>query len=93
VTQRQFVSDVNRLLAKYSPATAPTSVVLYSTNTYKFAVSLMALTLRGCTVILPPNGQPETLKALLQQTPCFLGDSELVEPLGIDFINIENLPE
>nr|WP_231617967.1 AMP-binding protein [Pseudoalteromonas sp. NZS127] len=53
----------------------------------------MALTLRGCTVILPPNGQPETLKALLQQTPCFLGDSELVEPLGIDFINIENLPE
>jgi len=93
VTQRQFVSDVNRLLAKYSPGTAPTSVVLYSTNTYKFAVSLMALTLRGCTVILPPNGQPETLKALLQQTPCFLGDSELVEPLGIDFINIENLPE
>nr|WP_257025412.1 AMP-binding protein [Pseudoalteromonas sp. MIP2626] len=53
----------------------------------------MALTLRGCTVILPPNGQPETLKALLQQTPFFLGDSELVEPLGIDFINIENLPE
>ncbi|WP_372760570.1 AMP-binding protein [Pseudoalteromonas sp.] len=93
ISQRQFVSDVNRLLAKFSPASVPSSVVLYSTNTYKFAVSLMALTLRGCTVILPPNGQPETLKALLQQTPYFLGDSELVAPLGIDLIDIENLPE
>jgi acyl-coenzyme A synthetase/AMP-(fatty) acid ligase len=93
VTQQQFMRDINRLLAKFPAAGAPSSVVLYSTNTYKFAVSLMALTLSGCTVILPPNGQPETLKALLQQTRYFLGDSEPVSQLDLDITDIENLPE
>lgn len=93
VTQRQFMADINRLLAKYPTASAPSSVVLYSTDTYKFAVSLMALTLSGCTVILPPNGQPETLKALLKQTEYFLGDSELVAPLDIAITDIASLPE
>lgn len=91
ISERQFVNDVNEVFAKLSTLKRASSVVLYSTDTYTFAVSLFALSLSECTVILPPNGQPATLNALLKQTPYFIGDSEIVTNLEADFLDISTL--
>jgi len=91
ISERQFVSDINEVLAKLSTLNAKSSVVLYTTDTYKFAVYLFALALHGNTVILPPNGQPATLNSLLKQTPFFIGESELVADLEADFLDIGTL--
>ncbi|MEI8703705.1 AMP-binding protein [Pseudoalteromonas sp. B62] len=91
ISEREFVSDINEVLAKLSTLNATSSVVLYTTDAYKFSVYLFALALHGNTVILPPNGQPETLNSLLKQTPFFIGESELIADLAADFLDVSTL--
>ena len=91
LSERQFVNDINQVLAKIPQSPTKASAVLFNSSSYDFAVNLFALAHKGWTIILPPNGQSETLNALLEQTPYYLGDSDLVEHATTPFENIGNL--
>ena len=84
-------NDINQVLAKIPQSPTKASAVLFNSSSYDFAVNLFALAHKGWTIILPPNGQSETLNALLEQTPYYLGDSDLVEHATTPFENIGNL--
>lgn len=92
VSERQFVNDINSVVAKIPPSPKKAAAVLINTNSYDFAVNLFALAQKGWTVVLPPNGQPKTINSLLKQTPYYLGDSDLIADTSATFENIATLP-
>ncbi len=57
--------------------------VLYDSDSFRFAVGLLALLHSGRTPLLPGNAQPGTLQELAPQVQGFLG-----EPHGVDAIAI-----
>ncbi len=75
VNHQQFFADIAAFKAKLHTLKSPCHVVLFHPDTYQFAVRLFALACAGHNVILPPNGQPETLRLLLAQAPVFAGDT------------------
>jgi len=98
-TVTDLVDDVSRALAKidqYFVGTSSTSnsdgVILYHTDSYQFTVRLLALALAGKHVVLPANGQPETLNALLRQYPAYFGQAPvpLVPELAPELIPTAN---
>ena len=91
ITQSEFIADVTHFQSQLQQLKPASQVVLFHPDTYQFAVRLFALATRGHTVILPPNGQPETLQIFLQQSAIFCGDdSHLLFTDGL--LNIENQP-
>ncbi|MEI8646180.1 hypothetical protein P4S56_19175 [Pseudoalteromonas sp. Hal056] len=68
ITHTQFFADIAAYQSKLTALKAGSHVVLFHPDTYQFAVRLFALACSGHNVILPPNGQHETLSLLLAQS-------------------------
>ncbi len=77
IDKAQFNQDIANYQQRLNSLPAKSHVVLFHQDTYQFAVRLFALARMGHNVVLPPNGQPETLRILLAQTPIFCGDDSL----------------
>lgn len=64
-------------------------VILFHSDSYQFVVRLFALALAGKNVVLPANGQKETLESLLVEYQAYIGE-ELISPQNnIDCYSIE----
>jgi 4-coumarate--CoA ligase (photoactive yellow protein activation family) len=81
---RAFVAAITARL----PSPARGSVVLACRDRYHFCAGLLAALRAGFPVMLPPNGQPETVRALLHgvELAAFLRDDE---GEGIDLRSLE----
>ena len=88
ITREQFFADISAFQHKLAGLKPTSHVVLFHPDTYQFAVRLFALACSGHNVILPPNGQPETLRLLLAQSPIFAGDARELDT-RIVFNNLE----
>ena len=88
ITREQFFADISAFQHKLAGLKPTSHVVLFHPDTYQFAVRLFAPARSGHNVILPPNGQPETLRLLLAQSPIFAGDARELDT-GIVFNNLE----
>lgn len=87
-----FMADITLFKNKLTQLAPQSHVVLYHPDTYQFAVRLFALSNLGHHIVLPPNGQPETLNSLLKQTAIFCGDDSCLLSTD-DILNIEAEPE
>ncbi|MCF2916195.1 acyl--CoA ligase [Pseudoalteromonas sp. Cn5-37] len=89
ITHTQFFADIAAYQSKLTALKAGSHVVLFHPDTYQFAVRLFALACSGHNVILPPNGQHETLSLLLAQSAFFAGDATNIDD-DVLFTNLEH---
>lgn len=61
ITVDNFLTDISIIREEIKPL-SPNSFVLFNLDSYLFSVTLFALVLENRHVLLPPNGQIETLK-------------------------------
>lgn len=66
-------------------------IALFFQDSYNFAVGVMAGLQAGCDILLPANGQPETLKNLEDHGYLIVGDDGLISGEGrFDFVLLSN---
>ncbi len=87
LTFNTFKKDVQMLVDKL-PATDGLSFALVAKDSYTFAVSFFALLHARCSLILPSNNQPDTIRLLKSQGLNLLIDGEI--ELNNDGENIKN---
>ncbi len=66
-TAADLMRDAAAIAAALPPAHPPGEILIICHDRYHFAAALLAVWLVGHAVALPPNGQPETVRALSSQ--------------------------
>lgn len=82
-----FMADISKVQAAIK-ATRYQNILLFEADSYRFSVRFFALFLEKRHVLLPPNGQVETLSQLAATYDATLGDINVVNKPAIDCLNI-----
>lgn len=87
ISWQQFLADIDAYQTKLAHLPPAQDVVLFHENCYAFAVRLFALANQGHRIILPPNGQPDTLNELAKITPFFSGATANTALQGVTYLD------
>ncbi|MBS3797721.1 AMP-binding protein [Pseudoalteromonas sp. BDTF-M6] len=85
--REQFLALVEDLYRRYASLEAGSSVLLHHSDSIEFAARLLALAQLPVDIVLPPNGQPQTLFDLQQITTLYAGELGANCPPGFTLVD------